>query len=100
MSAPQSRRQFLGHAALLGLSAGGLALLGGCALNPDQGSGPAAARVARVGYLRATTDEGAEDEAPRLNNMRQGLREAGRVDGENLFLEARLAQGDPAALPN
>ena len=44
----------------------------------------------RIGYLAA----GGDAEAPFLEALRRGLREAGWIEGSNLAIEVRLAQGD------
>jgi putative tryptophan/tyrosine transport system substrate-binding protein len=46
-------------------------------------------KVYRVGYLRRTSREPADIEALRL-----GLRELGYVEGQNLAIEERYANGD------
>ena len=48
-------------------------------------------KVARVGYLAAVT---ATADAPRLEAFRQGLRELGYVEGQNIVIECR---GTPRA---
>ena len=50
--------------------------------------------VARVGYLRRTSREPADIEAFRL-----GLRELGYVEGQNLVIDERYANGVAARLP-
>jgi putative ABC transport system substrate-binding protein len=51
-------------------------------------------KVARIGYLRRTTLQPADIAA-----LRQGLRELGYVEGRNLVIEERYADGDAARLP-
>jgi len=51
--------------------------------------------VARIGYLRRTSREPADIEALRL-----GLRELGYVEGQNLVIDERYANGDAARLPD
>ena len=53
-------------------------------------------RTARIGYLAA----GGDAEAPFLQALREGLREAGWVEGTNLAIEVRLAHGDYGRLPD
>jgi putative tryptophan/tyrosine transport system substrate-binding protein len=60
-----------------------------------------AVRVPRIGYLSASS---ASEVSPRADAFRQGLRELGYVQGENLVIEFRYAEGKfdnlPAWLPN
>ena len=51
--------------------------------------------VSRIGYLRRTSREPADIEALRL-----GLRELGYVEGQNLVIDERYANGDAARLPD
>ncbi len=51
------------------------------------------ANVAHVGYLRHRANEPADIDA-----LRQGLRELGHVDGQNLVIDARYADGAAARL--
>ena len=83
-----SRRAVLGGLAGLGASATGLALLSGCGLLPFQ----AESRVARVVYLGPTP----EDTTPVL---REGLRHAGWIEGQNLTFESHMAVGSEEWLP-
>jgi hypothetical protein len=53
-------------------------------------------KVARVGYLAAVT---ATADAPRLEAFRQGLREFGYVEGQNLVVEYRHEGGGFGRLP-
>ena len=53
-------------------------------------------KVARVGYLAAVT---ATADAPRLEAFRQGLRELGYVEGQNLVIEYRHEGGGFGRLP-
>ena len=52
-------------------------------------------RVWRIGYLRRTSREPADIEALRL-----GLRELGYVEGQNLIIDERYANGVAARLPD
>jgi len=54
-----------------------------------------APNVARIGYLRRTSREPADIEA-----LRRGLRELGYVEGQNLVIEERYADGVAARLPD
>jgi len=53
-----------------------------------------AGKVYRIGFLRRTAPELAEFEA-----FRQGLRELGYVEGQNVVIEQRYAHGDHRRLP-
>jgi putative ABC transport system substrate-binding protein len=52
-------------------------------------------KVWRIGYLRRTSRESADIAA-----LRQGLQELGYVEGQNLVIEERYANGDSAQLPD
>src|SRR5437870_1204500 len=52
-------------------------------------------KIWRIGYLRRTSREPADIEALRL-----GLRELGYVEGQNLVIDERYANGDAARLPD
>jgi putative ABC transport system substrate-binding protein len=92
----QSRRRFLQRATTLGLSLGGFAPWAGCALVPAASRQPA--KMPRIGYL---------EQGPRpiegsasLAAFRQGLRELGYVEGQNISLEYRNAEGHLDRLPH
>ena len=73
-----------------------VSLLGGAAA-----SWPLAARaqqpaVPKVGFLRSAT---LADVAPWLGEFRQGLKEAGFVEGQNVAIEYRSADNQPDRLP-
>ena len=72
------RRGFLGASAVLAVQ------------TPLPAWGQSPARSVRIGYLAA----GGDAEAPFLDALRRGLREAGWIEGNNLAIEVRLAQGD------
>lgn len=55
---------------------------------PTQAQQP---KVARIGYLAVST---ASAHAPRVAALRQGLRERGYVEGQNIVLEFRYAEGN------
>src|SRR4051794_19565833 len=77
-----SRRQFM-------VGAAGLGLVAGCGRLPWPAWQPA---IPRIGYL-------GDHPIPAFNEaFRQGLREHGYVDGQNLTIEWRFAEGSPEAL--
>jgi putative ABC transport system substrate-binding protein len=87
-----SRRQFV-----QGVSVAGLGLLAGCGRLLGQAA-PPAPRVPRVGVLSsssASSPSGAEYVAA----FRQGLDALGRVEGQNIAIEWRFADGQPERLP-
>ena len=53
-----------------------------------------ASKVSRIGYLRRTSPQPADIEA-----LRQGLRDLGYVEGQNLIIDERYANGDAGRLP-
>jgi putative tryptophan/tyrosine transport system substrate-binding protein len=55
------------------------------------------AKVPRVGYLSSTSPSAG---ASRIEAFRQGLRELGYVEGENVFIEWRYAEGKLDRLPS
>jgi putative tryptophan/tyrosine transport system substrate-binding protein len=81
-----SRRQFVGGAA-------GLGLLAGCGRLPWQ---PPPTKVPRIGFL---SPRPLSVPPYRLVAFRQGLRELGYVDGQNIAVEARSAEGEYERLP-
>jgi putative ABC transport system substrate-binding protein len=82
------RRAFLRR----GLVLAGLGLLAGCEALPPLPGAPAARRV---GVLRPVAAEN-----PYTDSIRQGLRELGYVEGQNLHVEYRFAAGQYERLPN
>ncbi len=57
---------------------------------------PAPKKVARIGYIAAVS---ATADAPRLEAFRQGLRELGYVEGQNLQIDLRHESEDLGRLP-
>lgn len=53
-------------------------------------------KIPRVGFLIAST---ASSQEPRLEAFRQGLRDLGYIEGQNIALEIRSGEGKPARLP-
>jgi putative ABC transport system substrate-binding protein len=56
-----------------------------------------AGKVPRIGYLRATSPY---DRPPLLDAFRQGLRELGWVEGQNIVIDYRFAEGRLDRLPD
>src|SRR6266699_804775 len=54
------------------------------------------AKVPRIGYLAGIT---AEAQSARIEVFRQGLRELGYVEGKNVVIESRYAEGKSDRLP-
>src|SRR5438094_1479709 len=67
----------------------------GLCVAPFAGEAQQAANVARIGYL--STNHGAN---PHLREaFRQGLRDLGYIEGRNVVIEYRDAEGKPERLP-
>src|SRR3954467_2067376 len=77
-----SRRAFM-----VGAGATGAGLLAGCGRVPGQAQTPA--KVPRIGMLMEPSRYHAEE----ANAFRQGLRELGYVEGQNILIESRDAEG-------
>jgi putative ABC transport system substrate-binding protein len=86
-----TRRQVLQTAGIVGLG-----LLASCGRLPWQGQPPA--RTYRIGWLHfgAPSPSGS---SPEYEALQDGLRELGYLDGHNLLVEARYADGQAARLP-
>jgi putative ABC transport system substrate-binding protein len=82
-----SRRQLV-------VGAGSLGLLAGCGRLPWQPQPPA--RVRRIGYLSASS---AASVAGHVDSFRQGLADHGYVEGQNLIIDWRFADGEEQRLP-
>src|SRR5262249_47806376 len=80
-----SRRQFV-----QGVGVAGLGLVAGCGRLPGQAA-PAPARIPRIGWLEPTP-------VGRLEAFREGLRELGYIEGQNIIVEPRTAAGDDGRL--
>src|SRR5437773_3124213 len=76
------RRQFV-----QGVAVAGLGLLAGCGRLPGQAQ---SAQTRRLGYLRPSPVERSEPSAGPDFAFRDGLRELGYVEGQNLAIEWRL----------
>lgn len=71
-------------------------LAGGFLLAPPRADSQQNVKVARVGYLSTLP---AAVDAPNREAFRQGLRALGYVEGQNLAIEARHADGNAERLP-
>ena len=78
---PVSRRQFV-----QGASVAGLGLLAGCGRRPGQQRAPDGPERRRIGVL-------GDSSAARWDAFREGLRELGWVEGQNLAVEYRWTEG-------
>ena len=58
--------------------------------------GQAAEKIARIGYMAAPTSSA---ELPRIDAFRQGLRALGYVEGHNIAIDYRFADGKFERLP-
>lgn len=82
-----SRRQLLGG----GLALASLGLAAGCGLVSVPGQRPAGPR--RIGFLENGVS------VPRIHAFREGLRDLGYVEGQNILIEYRDAEGNLERLP-
>src|SRR5687767_5368020 len=83
-----SRRQVV-----QGAGAVGLGLLAGCGRLPGQ-----APRVARIGVLSPWSPAIVASPSGPWAAFREGLRELGYVEGQNVTIEWRIVEGDPDRL--
>lgn len=72
-----------------------ITLLGGAAAWPIEARAQQAAKTARIGFLGADTQSGVES---RLERFRAGLRNLGYVEGDNVLIDFRWAEGNYARL--
>jgi putative ABC transport system substrate-binding protein len=85
-----SRRQFV-----QGVRAVGLALVAGCGRLPFEAQ--PAARVYRLGYIGS---QSAAVNVPLFEALKRGLRERGWVEGQNVVINPRFAEGQLDRLPD
>jgi len=77
--------QFLGKPIVVRLAAAALLVAGSVAVHAQQ-----AAKVYRIGFVSAASPNPSN---PQFDAFRQGLRELGYVEGKNVIVEARFAEG-------
>jgi putative ABC transport system substrate-binding protein len=78
----------------LGVSTAGLVLLGGCGPFPGQ----APLKVPLIGYLSGNTADNPSQQTA-ISALRDGLREQGLIEGRDLVIEFRFADGQRERLP-
>src|SRR5262245_10658208 len=86
----QSRRQLL----QAGLAVAGIGLFAGCGFRFSPAAQPA--RPRRIGLLATGT---ATSQVPNVDAFRQGLRELGYVEGRDITIDERNADGWEERLP-
>ena len=55
-------------------------------------------KLARIGYVSGTGSP--SDPGPYVEALRQGLRDLGHIDGKNIVIEYRGAEGKPDRFPS
>src|SRR5262245_34401668 len=75
-----------------------LTSLAGALAPPVAGEAQPAGKVYRIGYLAQGSGSGGSSVRP-LEGFRQGLRELGWVEGGNIIIEYRFAEGHADRLP-
>ena len=65
-------------------------------VHPAQAQQPA--KIPRIGYVTETGD--LSSPSPNLEAFRQGLRDLGHVEGKNIVIEFRSAEGKPDRIPS
>jgi putative ABC transport system substrate-binding protein len=71
------------------------AVTGAILTQPPPALAQSRGKIARIGYLRRISLQPAD-----ISALRQGLQELGYVEGQNLVIEERYANGDTAKLPD
>jgi putative tryptophan/tyrosine transport system substrate-binding protein len=84
-----SRRAFVQGAGLAGLG-----LVAACGRLPGQADAPKIARIGWLGNIRADANPD-----PNFEAFREGLRELGYAEGQNILIEVRWAEGRVERLP-
>jgi putative ABC transport system substrate-binding protein len=84
----ETRRQFV-----QGASTAALGLLAGCGRLPWQLQAQQPSRVFRIGFLSG------DPASPTYESFRQGLRDLGYTEGQNLIIEYRFAEGSEDRYP-
>jgi ABC-type uncharacterized transport system substrate-binding protein len=74
-----------------------IALLGGAAVWPLGARAQQGARIPRIGYVSGTGNP--SDPGPYVEALRQGLRDLGYVEGRNVLIEYRGADGKEDRVP-
>ena len=72
-----------------------ITLIGGAAAWPLVAQAQQTSRAARIGFLGVNMPSGVE---PRLRRFRAGLRDLGYVEGQNIFIDFRWAEGNYSRL--
>jgi putative ABC transport system substrate-binding protein len=93
LSLTRSRRDFLQRGAALA----GVGLLAGCGVFPSLTQRPAS--VKRIGYLAQLGPSPGPAAEAELEAFQQGLRDLGWIEGQNLTIEFRYAEGSLNRLP-
>jgi putative tryptophan/tyrosine transport system substrate-binding protein len=73
-----------------------IAILGAAAAWPAAARAQQPARIPRLGVLLYSTRQ----EDPQARELQQGLRDLGYIDGKNISIEYRFADGKPERLPD
>jgi putative ABC transport system substrate-binding protein len=66
--------------------------------NAPSAAAQQAKRIPRIGYVSGTGSS--SDPGPYIEALRQGLRDLGHIDGKNIVIEFRGAEGKPTRIPS